>query len=242
MRALIVDDERLAREELRRLLGAHPDIVIAGEAANPDAAAAKLAELDVDVLFLDITMPGGTGFDLLERLERVPLLVFTTAHDEFALRAFEANAFDYLLKPIRPERLTAALDKVRGVWMAQQQPPPRERQAGVRAASERVFLRDGDRCWIVAIGDIVLFEAEGNYARVHAGGHRPLIRTSLNALEARLDPAMFFRASRQHIVNLRFVESVEPGVADRYTVTLRGGLSVPVSRRHSRKLRESLEL
>ena len=259
MNALLVDDERLARSELRRLLQAHPDVSIVGEAANADEAESKLAELPVDLLFLDITMPGASGFDLLERLDRVPLLIFTTAYDEFALRAFEVNAFDYLLKPIRPERLTAALEKTRAAWTtspdspglktrppsdSQTRPPSdsRTRPPLVRAATERVFLRDGDRSWFVTIGEIVFFEAEGNYARVHFGANRPLIRTSLNALESRLDPAMFFRASRQHIVNLRFIEGVDAGVDDSYTVRMKGGHAVPVSRRQSRKLRDSMGL
>src|SRR5262245_3689425 len=113
MNALLVDDERLARQELRRLLGAHADVTIVGEASNADEAVARLAEPSIDLVFLDIQMPGGSGFDVLERIDRVPLVVFTTAFDEYAVRAFEVNAFDYLLKPVRPERLAAALDKAR---------------------------------------------------------------------------------------------------------------------------------
>jgi two-component system LytT family response regulator len=215
-------------------------VAVAGEAATAEEAEARLGELEIDLLFLDIKMPGATGFDLLERLERVPLLVFTTAYDEFALRAFEVNACDYLLKPIRPDRLAAALDKMRMLWMANRAaatPGLRSRSAG-----DRVFLRDGDRCWIVTLGEIVLFEAEGNYARVHFGANRPLIRSSLNALEARIDPALFFRASRQHLLNLRFVEHIDSDHDEGYTVRLRGGHVVPVSRRQGRKLREGLGL
>ena len=241
MNALIVDDERLARAELRRLLGAHDDVSIVGEAATVDEAETRLRELPVDLLFLDIKMPGATGFDLLERLDRVPLLVFTTAYDEFALRAFEVNACDYLLKPIRPDRLAAALDKMRTLWTAMRAAAPAATGTR-RPATDRVFLRDGDRCWIVTIADIVLFEGEGNYARVLFGANRPLIRTSLNALEARLDPALFFRASRRHLFNLRFVDRVDAGVDDGYTVTLRGGVSVGISRRQGRQLRERLGL
>jgi two-component system LytT family response regulator len=230
MNALIVDDERLARSELRRMLQAHDDVRVVGEAANADEAVAKLAELQVDILFLDIKMPGGSGFDLLERLGTIPPLVFTTAYDEFAVRAFEVNAFDYLLKPIRPERLAVALDKVRAA--------PRV----AHPAPERIFVREGERCWIVALTDVALFESDGNYARVYFGQNRPLIRSSLNALEGRLDASVFFRASRTHIVNLRFVESVESDVDDSYTVRLRGGQTVPISRRQSQKLRETLSL
>jgi two-component system LytT family response regulator len=238
--ALLVDDERLARKELRRLLAAHPDVSVVGEAATVDQAEARLHDLPVDLLFLDIKMPGATGFDLLERLERVPLLVFTTAYDEFALRAFEVNACDYLLKPIRPDRLTAALDKMRALWSAARAAAAAPAGPRLRSAADRVFLRDGDGCWIVAMGEIVFFEGEGNYARAHFGANRPLIRTSLNALEARVDPKLFFRASRRHLINLRFVERIDAGADDGYTVSLRGGHSVTVSRRQSRQLRESL--
>jgi two-component system LytT family response regulator len=231
LNALIVDDERLARTELRRLLAAHPDLNVTGEAATAAEAEDQLRGSDVDVLFLDIQMPGETGFDLLERLETVPLVVFTTAYDEYAVRAFEVNAFDYLMKPIRPERLAATLDKIRAARTTHKRPLP-----------DRVFLRDGERCWIVAVTDIVLFEADGNYTRACFGRERPMIRTALQTLEARLDPAVFFRASRRHLINLRHVEAVDDGVDDSYIVRMRGGQQVLVSRRQSRKLRETLSL
>ena len=237
MNALLVDDERLARRELRRLLASHPDVSITGEAVNVDDAVARLSSAPVvDLVFLDIQMPGGSGFDVLERVDRVPLVVFTTAYDEYAVRAFEVNAFDYLVKPIRAERLAAALDKVRAALRA----GPAE--AGPYVRPERVFVRDGDRCWIVRIADVALFEVEGNYARAYFGGNRPLIRSSLNELEARLDRSVFFRASRQHLINLRFVESVERAPDNTYVVHLRNGSVVPVSRRQSRHLRENLSL
>jgi two-component system LytT family response regulator len=239
MNALLVDDERLARQELRRLLSSHADVTIAGEAANADDAVARLADGSIDIVFLDIQMPGGSGFDVLERLDRVPLVVFTTAFDEYAVRAFEVNAFDYLMKPVRPERLAAVLDKARTTLTT---PHDAARPARARLSTERVFLRDGERCWIVQWAEIVLFEVEGNYARAYFGSHRPLIRVSLNALEAKLDPALFFRASRQHIVNLRFIESVETAADDTYVIRLKNKSEVPVSRRQSRQLRESLGL
>jgi len=240
--ALLVDDERLAREELRRLLAAHQDIAIVGEASTVDEAEARLKTLPVDLLFLDIKMPGATGFELLERLERVPLLVFTTAYDEFAFRAFEVNACDYLLKPVRPDRLASALDKMRMLFDAATVAAGQSGDRRPRTATDRVFVRDGDRCWIVTVSDIALFESEGNYARVYFGTNRPLIRTSLNALESRVDPALFFRASRRHLFNVRFVERIDPGVDDGYTVSLRGGLTVEISRRQARQLKEQLEL
>jgi two-component system LytT family response regulator len=238
MNALLVDDERLARQELRRLLAAHGDVSIVGEAVNADDAVARLADSSIDVVFLDVQMPGGSGFDVLERLDRVPLVVFTTAFDEYAVRAFEVNAFDYLMKPVRPERLASVLDKARATLS-----PARDaRSDRPRLSTERVFLRDGERCWIVQWAEIVLFEVEGNYARAYFGSNRPLIRASLNALEAKLDPALFFRASRQHIVNLRFIESVEAAADDTYIIHMKNKSEVPVSRRQSRQLRENLGL
>jgi two-component system LytT family response regulator len=239
MNALLVDDERLARQELRRLLAAHADVTIVGEAVNAEDAVSRLSEPSIDLVFLDIQMPGGSGFDVLERLDRVPLVVFTTAFDEYAVRAFEVNAFDYLLKPIRAERLAAVLDKARVALTVTRD----ARQPGrPRSPAERVFLRDGDRCWIVQWSEIVLFEVEGNYTRAYFGGNRPLLRVSLNALEARLDPSLFFRVSRRHIINLRFIESVESTPDGTYIIHLKNKSEVPVSRRQSRQLRESLGL
>ena len=236
MNTLLVDDERLARQELRRLLADHADITIVGKAVNADDAVTRLEDSSIDLVFLDIQMPGGSGFDVLERLERVPLVVFTTAFDEYAVRAFEVNAFDYLMKPVRPERLASVLDRTRTALTTARDTRP-ERPS---LSTGRVFLRDGERCWIVLWSDIVLFEVEGNYARAYFGSNRPLIRASLNALEAKLDPALFFRASRQHIVNLRFIESVETAPDDTYIIHLKNRSEVPVSRRQSRQLRESL--
>jgi two-component system, LytTR family, response regulator len=238
MKALIVDDERLARAELRRLLSAHPDIVVAGEARNTDEAEARLADTAIDLLFLDIEMPGGTGFDLLERLDRVPLVIFTTAYDEYAVRAFDINALDYLLKPIRPERLAQTLQRTRATWAAAQ----RSVAGAAAPVPGRVFVRDRDRCWLIEPAEIVVFEAEGNYTRVVFGNNRPLVPRSLQSLELRLDPATFFRVSRSHIVNLKMVEQVETAIDGSYVVVLRGGRRVAVSRRQSKRLRENLSL
>ena len=228
MKALVIDDERLARLELRRLLAAHPEVEIVGEARGGEEALALISKLGPDVIFLDIQMPGMSGFDLLERLEDLPQVIFTTAYDEYALKAFEVNALDYLLKPVAPGRLAAALARVR----------PRTEPARL----EQVFVRDGDRCWIVRLPDIFLLESEGNYTRVNFSSERPLIRRSLNALEEQLDPAMFFRAGRKEIVNLKWIQKVDISVAGGLVVTLRGGRTVEMSRRQSTKLREILSL
>jgi len=228
MRALIIDDERLARAELGRLLALHPEIEIAGEARNGEEALELIARLAPDLLFLDIQMPGMTGFELLERLDDMPQVIFTTAYDQYAIHAFEINALDYLLKPIAPDRLAAALSRLR--------PRPE------RSRLEQVFVRDGDRCWIVRLPDIFLLESEGNYTRLHFGSERPLIRRSLNALEEQLDPNLFFRAGRKEIINLKWIDKVDIGVNGGLTVTLRGGLTVDMSRRQSTRLREILSL
>lgn len=228
MKALIVDDERIARQELRRLLEAHPEIEIAGEARDGEEALAAMAKIAPDVVFLDIQMPGMTGFELLDRMEECPQVIFTTAFDAYAIKAFEVNALDYLLKPIAPERLTAAVRKLR----------PRSAPARL----EQVFVRDGERCWIVRVADLFLLESEGNYTRVYFGKERPLIARSLAALEERLDSAAFFRAGRKHLVNLKWIRNVETSVAGNLEVTLESGHRIEMSRRQSARLREILSL
>jgi two-component system LytT family response regulator len=240
MKVAIVDDERLARSELRRLLKPHGDITIVGEARNVEEAASLLRKEPIDLLLLDIQMPDGSGFDLLERLDRVPAVVMTTAYDRHAIHAFEINALDYLLKPVVPERLAQALDRARRLLEPGASSEPARSKP--RAPIERVFVRDGERCWLVDVGDIRLFEAEGNYARVYFAGNRPLILKSLQALEGRLDPARFFRVSRSAIINLHAVDGLETDVDGGLTVTLRGGPAVKVSRRQSRRLRDELSL
>jgi len=228
MKTLIVDDERLARLELRRLLAQHPEVEIVGEARSGEEALTLVPQLAPELLFLDIQMPGMTGFEMLERMDDLPQVIFTTAYDAYAIQAFEVNALDYLLKPIAPERLAAALGRVR--------PKPE------RGRLEQVFVRDGDRCWIVRLTDIFLMESEGNYTRLYFGTERPLIRRSLNALEEQLDPAMFFRAGRGEIINLKWIDKVDIAVTGGLMVTLRGGREVEMSRRQSARLREVLAL
>lgn len=231
MRTLIVDDERLARSELRRLLTEHPEVQVVGEAAHIEEAIRQVHALHPDLLLLDIKMPGGSGFDLLERLESAPQVIFTTAFDEFALEAFKVNALDYLLKPVSPERLAKALQRVR---------ERRRRGNDTHSAEQRIFLREGERCWFIAIHEIVLLESEGNYTRVYFGRDKCLVLRSLNALEEKLDPALFFRASRRHIVNLRAITAVDPAVSGGLEVKLLGGLEVEMSRRRSVEFRERL--
>lgn len=243
MKALLIDDERIARAELRRLLGAHPEIEIVGEARNGKEAQEQIAALVPDVIFLDIQMPGISGFELLERLDEPPQVIFTTAFDQHALKAFEANALDYLLKPIAPERLANAIKKLTPTHAAPATPASSSSSAAPAATPlDRVFVRDGDRCWMVQFTEIVLLESEGNYTRLYFGANKPLIPRSLAVLEERLDPAIFFRASRQHMVNLRAIERIDPGISDNLIVSVKGGHKIDMSRRQSLRLREMMSL
>ncbi|MFG6439983.1 LytR/AlgR family response regulator transcription factor [Roseateles sp. LKC17W] len=244
MRIFIVEDSRLARQELRTLLGAIPDADIVGEAAELLPAREAIEQLHPDLLLLDVELPGATGFDLLDQLEHLPLVVFTTAYDQHALAAFERNALDYLLKPIAPDRLDAALAKARERLRPAAAAPAAAPtgSAGSKGADDMVFLRDGERCWFVRLGDITGFEACGNYAQAWFDGQRPLISRTLTSLEEKLDPQLFFRASRSHLINLRCIQSVAPSSSEGYRVTLRDGHQVEVSRRQAKLLREMLEL
>ncbi len=233
MRAVIVDDERLARMEMRRLLGAHAQVEIVGEAANVAEAKALVDQLTPDLLFLDIQMPDGSGFDLLQDLDDPPDVVFTTAFDHYAVNAFTANALDYLLKPITPERLAAALQKV-GARACAGEPALRR--------GSRIFIKDGERCWFVKLDNIRLFESEGNYTRVHFDGQRPLLLRSLNQLEQRLDAGQFVRASRRYIVNLDFVTDVSPSATGGLSLKLSDGVAVEMSRRRSAEFRNLTRL
>lgn len=239
MRIYIVEDSRLARQELRTLLAAFADADIVGEAAELAPAREAIDALQPELLLLDVELPGATGFDLLDQIEHVPLVVFTTAYDQHALAAFERNALDYLLKPIDADRLAAALAKAR----ARLRPAPVVASgAALKGADDMVFLRDGERCWFVRLGDIAGFEACGNYAQAWFDGQRPLINRTLTSLEEKLDPQLFFRASRSHLINLRWIQGIAPWSNDGYRVTLKDGHQVEVSRRQAKLLREKLEL
>ena len=253
MKALIVDDEPLARRELRRLLAPFSWIEIVGEASDVDDAREQIEALAPGVVFLDVQMPGGSGFDLLAKLDRVPQIIFTTAYDQYAVKAFDVSALDYLLKPIEPERLAAALQKVQAASAsaaANGASGAALTAAGSGAAGatagahhghdvplEQLFVRDGPRCWFVPLREVSVFTAEGNYVRLQWGKAHPLLGRSLIALEEKLDPRRFFRANRRQIVNLDFIESVELGEGGRLHVQLRDGPEIEISRRQARLFR-----
>lgn len=244
MRALVVDDERLARKELINLLSNHDNIEVVGEAMNVEDAKEKIDQLQPDVIFLDIQMPEKTGFDLLEELDHVPLVVFITAYDEFAIQAFQVNALDYLLKPIEPARLAETLVKLerKVEELKKEQSQEIGGPSKKLTLNDQVFVKDGDRCWFVKLSNVRLFESDGNYIKVYFDNNKPMIHKSLNALDERLDEKSFFRASRKHIINLSWVESIEPWFNGGLVVTLKGGDRIEVSRRQAARFKDLMSL
>ena len=239
IKAIIIDDERLARNELKKLLAEHPEIQIIDEASNVDEGVEKIDLSRPDLIFLDIQMPGKTGFDLLAELEKAPKVIFTTAYDEFALKAFEVNALDYLLKPIDPKRLADAIQKLQAEIQLEQASLSGN-QRGPLSESDQVFVKDGEKCWFVKLQDIRLFESVGNYAKVYFATNKPLILKSLNALEDRLDDRVFFRANRKHIINLHWIEKIDPYFNGGLLVELKGGEKIEISRRQTVKFKEMM--
>ncbi|AWH52292.1 DNA-binding response regulator [Stenotrophomonas sp. ESTM1D_MKCIP4_1] len=239
LRVLIVDDARLARQELQTLLAALPWVECVGEADDVAAARQAIDQLKPDLVLLDVQMPSGSGFDVLEGLDAVPAVVFVTAYDAYAVRAFQANALDYLVKPVEAPRLLEALQRAR---------PPQAEEGGITATrsalavQDQVFVRDGERCWFVAVGEIRRLVVDGNYTRLWFRDQNALLARSLSALEARLPAELFLRANRNTLVNLRRIRAVSPSVGDGYDLTLDDGSEVEVSRRQARELRERMAL
>lgn len=234
MKAIIIEDSRLARLELRTLLKEHPEVTIVGEAANANDGRALIESLQPDLVFLDIQMPGKNAFDMLEELDEVPNVIFTTAFDEYALKSFEYNTFDYLLKPINAKRLAQAIQKTEERLVKD--------GATISHLTEnsQVFVKDGEHCWLVKLADVRLFEIYGNYTRIYFKQAQPLILKSLNYMESRLDPQFFFRANRQQIINLSWVAKVDSWFGGKLKIELRDGHEIEVSRRQAVKLKEVL--
>src|SRR6202008_2870924 len=241
MRAIIIDDERLARAELKKLLQDFPEVDVVDEAANAEEGIAKIESQRPDLIFLDIQMPGKTGFDSLSELERSPQVIFTTAYDEFALKAFEVNALDYLLKPVEPKRLADDIQKLH-FTESKEAISPEHVNKSLLSENDQLFVKDGEGCLFVKLSEIRLFESVGNYAKVFFGNNKPLILKSLNALEERLDEKFFFRANRKHIVNLRLIEKIEPYFNGGLLLELKGGEKIEVSRRQTVKFKEMMSL
>ena len=239
IKSIIIDDERLARNELKKLLQEHPIIDVIEEAVNAKEGIEKIETFNPDLIFLDIQMPDKTGFDLLAELERAPRVIFTTAYDEYAFKAFEVNALDYLLKPIEPKRLSDAIHKVQ-VEIEKEKLGINGNSKNPLTDADQVFVKDGERCWFVKLSEVRLFESVGNYAKVFFGTNKPLVLKSLNALEERLDTKVFFRANRKHIINVKWIEKIEPFFNGGLLVELKGGEKIEVSRRQTVKFKEMM--
>ena len=245
MRAIIVDDERLARNELKRLLENFPSIEVIGEAANTEEASQLIEELQPDVAFLDIQMPGKTGFEWLEEWDGfLPEIIFTTAFDEYALKAFEVNALDYVLKPIELARLSESIQKLESRFKRPASAEKTVTANHVLGGNDQIFVKDGEKCWFVRLDRVRLCESMGNYVRLFFDDQKPLVLKSLNSLEERLDPKLFFRCNRKHIVNLNFIDKIEPWFSGGLQVTLKGEKAekIEISRRQSIRFKELLSL
>ncbi|MHA7865292.1 LytR/AlgR family response regulator transcription factor [Flagellimonas marinaquae] len=239
IRAVIVEDSRLARNELKELIKLHDDLELVGEAANVDDGVELIEKESPDLLFLDINMPEKDGFDLLELLDEVPITIFTTAYDEYAIKSFEYNALDYLLKPVSNKRFDMALEKVREKMSHRSN----ESAATTKLTKQsQIFIKDGESCWLVKISDISMFEIVGNYTRVFFDDKRPMLYKSLNQVEEKLPEDSFFRANRQQIVNTDYIENVVPWFNGKLKLTMKNGEEVEVSRRQSYIFKDKMSL
>lgn len=225
---LIIDDERLAREEVRRALENYPEFTIVGEANNVEVAKALIEKEQPDIIFLDIHMPGKSGFDLLEEFGTVPEVVFTTAYDQYAVQAFEVNALDYLVKPLREERFAKTIEKVKLEFKKQE-----DEQKVPLASHQKIFIKDGEKVYFIALSEISLIESMDNYARLYFGNEKPMIKRSLNQLEERLDPKIFFRANRSQIINTEYIKEIQPYFNNKLRLVLTTGEIVDLSSRQS---------
>lgn len=237
MKAIIIDDERLARQELKSLLAEFKEVEVIAECVSAADGKQKIEELKPDVVFLDINMPGKSGLELVEEISALPDVVFVTAYDEHAIKAFELNAFDYLLKPVQPQRLAETIKK-----LSLKDTGSGKENTSLLNENDQVFIKDGEKCWFIRLNDIRLFESEGNYVRVYFDTNKPLILRSLNNLEQRLSEKTFFRASRKHILNLNYIASIETWFNGGLMVKMKDGREVEISRRQAVKLKELMSL
>jgi two-component system LytT family response regulator len=232
--ALIVEDEYLAAEELRKMLAAHPEVEVLGIADTLPAAIEQIQPLKPQLLFLDINLRGASGFDLLEQLDEAPLVIFITAYDQYAIKAFEVSALDYLLKPINPQRLAEAIEKLKKQLLPEEANPTR------LSIDKRIFIKDGDQCFFVPLAEVFLIESVGNYARIYYGNNKPLLHKSLNYLEEKLPASHFFRANRQQILNIEYIQNIQAYFNNTLMVDLPGGCKAEISQRQSVKFKERM--
>lgn len=242
-RTIVIDDERLAREELKSILTGFTQIEVIGEARNGEEGIELITELEPDLIFLDVSMPGMTGFEMLKKLDQIPRVIFVTAYDEFALKAFDVNALDYILKPLDPKRLTETLEKLKNSDDEEfESKAPIEDLDRKLGLDDKVFIKDGEKCYFVKLSEVRMFESDGNYVKVYFDKNRPLILRSLNSFEERLDPSSFFRANRKFIINLEWVTGIENWFNGGLQVELRTGDKIEVSRRQAIRFREMFSI
>lgn len=230
-KTLIIDDERLAREEVKRALSNYPEFEVLGEAANADEAIVLIEKERPDLIFLDIHMPEKTGFDLLEELTMVPEVVFTTAYDQYAVQAFEVNALDYLVKPLREERFSKTIEKIKEEFSkteVKKEPLPMH---------YKIFIKDGEQCHFIPLTDIRLIQSMDNYARLFFNEEKAMIKRSLNILQEKLDPAVFFRINRSQIINTHYIKEIHPYFNNKLQIVLTSGEKLEVSSRQSAKFK-----
>lgn len=229
---ILIDDEHLALAELQMMLDKHPQLQVVATAANATEAIEKIKLHQPDLIFLDINMPGQSGFDLLQELEDAPQVIFVTAYDQFAIKAFEVNALDYLLKPVNAERLEEAISKaIKQIQLLQKE----EQKLSI---DKRIFIKDGEQCYFVPLAEVFLIESVGNYARVFYGDKKPLLHKSLNYLEEKLPATHFFRTDRQHIINIQFIKRINPLFNSALQVEMQNGTKIDISQRQSVRFKE----
>lgn len=234
IKVALLDDESLAIEELKSMLNVYDFIEVVATFTNPQEALDKLPDMEVNLVFLDIHMPGMSGFDWLQKLDHSPEVIFVTAYDQFALRAFEVNALDYILKPVNSERLSEALDRVK------KRLRPDTIEENKLTIEKRIFIKDGEQCFFVPLSEIFLLESVGNYVRVHYQDKKPLLHKSLNYMEERLPDEFFFRANRQHIINVNFIANINPYFNSTLQLELKNGLKIDISQRQSVRFKDKM--
>ena len=232
IKTFLIDDEPLALDELALMLAKHSTIEIIGTATNSIEAISAINSLKPELIFLDINMPGKSGFELLQELEEAPHVIFVTAYDQFAIKAFEVNALDYILKPINKDRLADAINKIK------KQESLLKAKEEKLSIDKRIFIKDGDKCFFVPLSEVFLIESVGNYAKVYYENKKPLLHKSLNYLEEKLQDTHFFRAGRQHIVNIHFIKNIHPFFNNTLQVEMRNGEKIDISQRQSVRFKE----
>lgn len=232
IKTILIDDEPLAIIELQAMLKKHTDIDVVATAENAVEAIQKINEHKPQLIFLDINMPGKSGFDLLEELDEVPLTIFVTAYDQYAIKAFDVNALDYILKPVNTDRLADAIEKIK------KQICQNKSNESKLTIDKRIFIKDGEQCFFVPLAEIFLIESVGNYAKIYYQNKKPLLHKSLNYLEEKLPETHFFRAGRQHIINTYFIKNISPFFNNALQVEMQSGVKIDISQRQSVKFKE----